>query len=284
MISDFFAKILKLLGMRDRTNSASTHRVQSFTDPSEFYHINSEGATCSCPDWTKRRSHFKALDPRRLCKHLTKFYNSTKDPRFSVFSGIISKYSDLGWGIPLTKSISIISNEHDSIAVLEPSKDEERPWYGISHRGFWYSYSKTLDKWEGNHSLPQPALDVFFGHIFGVSKIETNINTIRRSTDKEDIPKSLLGSWGVSENIFNNGGWVAFGVMEGVSVRAFINPRSSWQCFLIERDAIPYDVKNDDWRGPNKLSHIMPVAKTWLVSEYQECRIKKKAKKQRESS
>lgn len=286
-MAGFFATILEALGLRSADNTSlpkyprtpppgDLQYVKSHSDPSVFYSVDTANVTCSCPDWGKRRSEFQSGDIRRLCKHLAQVVIASNDKRFFNFWGILNGFASRGWGIPIGRTPELLVDDGVTIGVLNPEDGIENPWFSISYNGIGYAYSRRFDKWEGRRELPDKAREIFFRHVFGCSKIETQIVTDRRSTEKKDIPKSIQGSWGVSESIFTNGGWVAFGSIEDVPVRAFINPRAAWQCFLIEKFAVPYDVKNDDWRGPNNLSHIKQAATTWLISEYEECRAAKK--------
>ena len=42
-----------------------------------YYNTDWKTLTCGCPDWTKRRSSFVSLDPRRMCKHLVEDFKES---------------------------------------------------------------------------------------------------------------------------------------------------------------------------------------------------------------
>lgn len=273
----FFSALLKLF--RGQTVAPNTNllRVYSHSDPSVFYLVDTELLSCSCPDWTKRRSEFPDHDVRRLCKHLTRHVSNSRDLRYSTFMGTVERFALLGWGIPVDRIPDTVSADGVILGVLDPAPTQENPWYSVSFNGQEFSYSKRFDKWGEGRPLPSPALELFLGHVYGqvAAGGPISIVTTHRSKDIADIPTSLQGSWGVSKKMLDNGGWVAFGSVEGVTVRAFINPRADWQSFLIGEDAIPYNVKIDDWRGPSKYAVLRRAATAWLLSEFNECRAKK---------
>jgi hypothetical protein len=96
------------------------------------------------------------------------------------------------------------------------------------------------------------------------------IVTARRGTDPADKPDLP----GVSEKIFSNGGWIAFGEVEGVEARCCINPRASWQQFLMGDRSAAYNVRDDSWRGPDSLNHLRPAIVEWIQAEYADSREK----------
>lgn len=50
------------------------HIVQSFSDPTIEYTVNTENLTCTCPNFDTRKYRSKK-DPKRLCKHLIQVLN-----------------------------------------------------------------------------------------------------------------------------------------------------------------------------------------------------------------
>lgn len=68
-------------------------RLASFTDPSVTYVLTPGEASCTCPDWQKRRAGISSENPGRVCKHLACWYAANPcdvPPFLSDFKTMIS--------------------------------------------------------------------------------------------------------------------------------------------------------------------------------------------------
>jgi hypothetical protein len=173
------------------------------------------------------------------------------------------------------------------VGIQEPKSDVR--WMDVFWDGERYGYSPDIRKWAYRNPLPNEVLLPFLHHMhphdFPAEPLpQAAITTIRRTRNEKDIPKRWTESWGVSENLFANGGWIAFGAVEGVEVRGFINPRANWQVFMIGRDDVSCNIKTNDWRGPANLLHLEKAGATWLRKEFDLCHAALKAAKTKKAA
>lgn len=262
-IMAFFSKISRIIAGTEKgeEHDDASVVIPSFSESGTAYIVNLGEITCTCPDWTKQRHNFPKNDPRRLCKHLVKAAISDEQ---TPFSPIVQKYAEKGWSIHPSRVPKFLPHQ---TAILMPAEDDDGQWCEIAHANETYGYSMTYDKWAHDKKPPQFVLDIFFAELSGQQPVTGTIRTIRRGTEASDMPV-LPSSWGASEKLFKNGGWVAFGRIGHTDVRCCINPRSGWQCFVTGELFAPYNVKNDDWRGPKQLSHMREAAIKWMMAEY----------------
>jgi hypothetical protein len=258
--------------------------VGSFTDPHTTYWVDTTKATCTCPDWKKRRRFFSATDPRRLCKHLVDQVCEDCPEQFSKYLEMLRYQKGERRGVPLFEKVANLQTAAGYLVVgfSEPKKDIS--WVNIFWDAERYGYSPEIRKWAYRTPLSNEVLLPFLHYMhpqdFPAEPLPRDaITTIRRTRNEKDIPKKWGESWGVSENLISNGGWIAFGTVEGVEVRAFINPRANWQVFLIGRDDVSCNVKTADWRGPANLLHLEKAGATWLKKEFDLCHAALKAAK-----
>ena len=66
------------------------------------YIINMEERSCTCPDWSERRSHFFRGEPQRLCKHLVKaVVDRAMENEYGGMAKRIRGFAETGWGFYL---------------------------------------------------------------------------------------------------------------------------------------------------------------------------------------
>lgn len=258
--------------------------VSSFTDYSTSYTVDTVKWTCTCPDWQKvRRNHSKG-DIRRLCKHLVSVMGGHES--FGPFAPIVARYAELKKGIHVADSgpdntppMLVLETGAGPLAIIAQRPKYEldyddygTQWVDVAFGGQHYSFSMDYDAWAYSESPPEPALGVFYSHLYKLTDIPGEIKTTQRSKSLRSIPKRMLRTAGVSENTISNGGHVAFGISDSGKVSCCINPKAAWQGFFIDKFFARYNVRSKEWEGHSRCYIFKNVAVVWIMAEYEECK------------
>lgn len=245
--------------------------IPSFTEPGVNYSTSLHDWTCTCPDWEKRRRNFKKGDIRRLCKHLVRSWGKIGFSGIGNFSGIVAKYDKLGWGIHIDKKPDVVDCDGSMLAMLIPNAQDEGQWYDISFNGDYFAYSKDYGKWAHGKEPPSVAARHFYSILYGTPKMIGTIATLRRERSFDSIPRELINSQGITENLVQNGGWVAIGTVEEVEVFCCVNPKAGWQCFICGGISASYNIRTMTWSGPAALAVFELDAIDWIKQEFARC-------------
>jgi hypothetical protein len=69
------------------------YRARSRSRGGKTYEVNVQKLTCTCPDFSKRRSGYPAGDVRRVCSHIyDKLYETKVERGFDPIVGLIIRY------------------------------------------------------------------------------------------------------------------------------------------------------------------------------------------------
>jgi len=109
--------------------------VTSFTNPAVHYHVELQTLSCSCLDWTKRRSRLPKHHIGRCCKHVMATYRRVAPP--NGWPDWIGAFFAEGW----TPDASV---EWD-VMVIGKGKALVS---SLSSRGWADVYAKTSEGWE----------------------------------------------------------------------------------------------------------------------------------------
>lgn len=116
--------------------------VESFSG-SGNYQLDLNTLSCSCPDFQKRRTHFDAEDPRRLCKHLIKEI----DP-FDYFNGDSAYHIlaiDSNHGFPTGEKIIISAGNETITAYI--NTDKNKVWIDVFDSQDRYGFNVKEQRW-----------------------------------------------------------------------------------------------------------------------------------------
>ncbi|MEI6125374.1 MAG: hypothetical protein WCQ99_02365 [Pseudomonadota bacterium] len=119
--------------------------MSSFSDEDTSYAIDTENITCSCPDFSKRRQHYKQDDPRRLCKHLARTLFAMGLPdQFKKFKNIIKHFSEKKTGFDLADNIKTININSKHFIILW---SRDNPWVNIYEEADRFGYNVEEARW-----------------------------------------------------------------------------------------------------------------------------------------
>jgi hypothetical protein len=218
---------------------------------------------------------------RQICKDCPE--------RFSGYLELLRYQDEARRGVPLFERVANLQTEVGPLVVGINEPQSDISWANIFWDGERYGYSPEIRKWAYRNPLPEEVLLPFLHYMhpydFPTESLPLDaITTVRRTRNEKDIPEEWSESWGVSRNLVSNGGWIAFGTIEGVEVCGLINPRASWQAFIIGHDDASCNVKTNDWRGPDKLLHLEKAGMAWLKKEFDLCHAAIRAAKDKKAA
>lgn len=253
--------------------------MRSFTSPLT-YKVNTEKWTCTCPNWNKARRTFQYGDIRRLCKHLVCVLGG--DACFGPFAPILDWHAKERRGIYAdtsgpnhTPPMAVLDTGAGQLAIIAQRfflyryDDYKTQWISTAFAGQHYAFLPETEDWLDD-PLPEPALSVFYGHIYQQPKIDL-IVTQERSKSLLGLPKDLLGSTGFSINSISNGGHVATGDANGLQVFCCINPRAVWQGFVHAEFSAQYHLVRQEWLSDPQCHLFKAAAIKWITDEHAAC-------------
>ena len=138
--------------IRDTNKSNNQLNIKSFTG-NEEYKIDVLEITCTCPDFSDRRSGFNRDDPRRLCKHLIRalLENGELPESMDKYCDKLQGIADEGRGFPLTKKLvnHLIDGYPFEIWLCDTQNisDPKYAWCDVYEKGKRYAYNIIEKRW-----------------------------------------------------------------------------------------------------------------------------------------
>lgn len=242
--------------------------MHSFTGP-QTYTLTVDTVMCSCPDWFKRRATFPPSDPRRLCKHLAKYYHRHPDnlpAELKPFEGHIAFLAEKGWGWSPRGKMETIHTSGGSAYLHFHADDSD--WVNICMAGKKYGYHPDIERWA-----------------YGMAPSVGKFDLLRRMHDlPPGIPAGSITT--VERKQKEPRLWMVHGVAEGVDFKAELNTRADWQRVIFGRRSISWNARNPDTNTQTKTLHLKDALNRWLADELAVARgtTAKKAEEQAEAA
>ncbi|MEG6505875.1 hypothetical protein [Nitratidesulfovibrio sp. 1201_IL3209] len=128
---------------------------KSSTDADVQYTLDVNNQTCTCPDWSKRRSAYPKNNPCRLCKHLNVFFEETGvalPAALKPFEDMICHFAFDDSGIPIGEKTEALVIGHpdgafEPVGHLAVRKSMDSEWVNIYTSSLDYGYNIVERRW-----------------------------------------------------------------------------------------------------------------------------------------
>ena len=123
--------------------------ASSMTEEGVWYVIDPEQATCTCPDWVKKRSGEPLHLPSRVCKHLAKYYENrakkTPEP-LQPWRRVIRRFAEHNLGVPISNVAFAITEDGDHV-MIDFYAYPKSGWINVHADYFEYGYNPVEKRW-----------------------------------------------------------------------------------------------------------------------------------------
>jgi hypothetical protein len=132
------------------------YKIQSSSDIENYYEIDSDLITCTCPSYVEDRSIFSAGDPRRLCKHLIRVFLEKKilPECFYFYREEIERLANIKRGFHHGKKVETFLNNEKIEAFIPTFEDIKSSWVTLFFKGSSYRYCPITKQWSNAKTPP----------------------------------------------------------------------------------------------------------------------------------
>ena len=123
--------------------------ASSMTEENVWYVIDPEQATCTCPDWVKKRSGEPLHLPSRVCTHLAKYYENrakkTPEP-LQPWRRVIRRFAEHNLGVPISNVAFAVTEDGDHV-MIDFYAYPKSGWINVHADYFEYGYNPVEKRW-----------------------------------------------------------------------------------------------------------------------------------------
>jgi len=234
--------------------------IPSWSDSSKLYHVDLDTISCTCPDFTDRRSSNPTINPTRCCKHLVAAFDQIGAPPTELAAcwhmiDFIRNHGNEYYKKGSKRIVDSVEGKPLALYLHDWQKCEyDKAWIDFFYAGWRHGYNPISGNWTHSaRELPE------FPEV-----ARWVLNFI------EGIPSPLTATQIVTTQ--RNGKEISAETPTGLNITATVNAKAKWMTFQVRNWRGRFNVQTGEVEADPELFNIENAICNWLSEEYKASR------------